>query len=221
MPKPVLVIANKRYSSWSLRPWIAMKTAGIPFTEQQIFLRTPGSYAKLDKISPGGKVPVLIDGKNKIWESLAILEYLAEKFPGKNLWPKDPSARAWARSISNEMHAGFMQLRTHCNMNCVKTVKGYAVPEGALKDAARVEEIWNTTRKKFGLKAKRKGPFLFGEFTIADAMYAPVVTRFRTYGLPANSASRAYMEAVLALPGMQEWITAAKRETEIIPDYEK
>ena len=217
MAKPVLVIANKRYSSWSLRPWIAMKTAGIPFTELQIFLRTPGSYAKLDKISPGGKVPVLIDGKNKIWESLAILEYMAEKFPSKKLWPKDPSVRAWARSISNEMHAGFMQLRTHCNMNCVKTVKGYAVPDGALKDAARIEEIWNVTRKKFG----KKGPFLFGAFTNADAMYAPVVTRFKTYGLPANLTSRAYMEAVLALSGMQEWIAAAKRETEIIPDYEK
>lgn len=221
MAKPVLVIANKRYSSWSLRPWIAMKTAGISFMEKQIFLRTPGSYAKLDKISPGGKVPVLIDGKNKIWESLAILEYLAEKFPSKNLWPKDPSARAWARSISNEMHAGFMNLRTHCNMNCVKTVKGYAVPETALKDAARVEEVWNTARKKFGAKAKSKDPFLFGAFTNADAMYAPVVTRFKTYDLPANSVSRAYMEAVLALPAMREWIASAKQETEIIQDYEK
>lgn len=217
MSKPVLVIANKRYSSWSLRPWIAMKTAGISFTEKQIFLRTPGSYAKLDKISPGGKVPVLIDGKITIWESLAILEYLAEKFPKKNLWPKNPERRAYARSISNEMHAGFMALRTYCNMNCVKAVKGFKVPEAALKDAARVEEIWSTAKKKYG----GKGPFLFGPFTIADAMYAPVVTRFKTYNLPANSVSRAYMEAVLALPAMQEWIASAKQETEIIQDYEK
>lgn len=217
MPKPVLVIANKRYSSWSLRPWIAMKASGIPFEEKQIFLRKPDSYKKLDKVSPGGKVPVLIDGKNTVWESLAILEYLAEKFPKKNLWPKDSSARTWARSISNEMHGGFTALRTHCNMNCVKLIKGFMVPDGALKDAARVEAIWNTTRKKFA----KKGPFLFGSFTNADAMYAPVVTRFKTYGLPANTVSRAYMEVILELPAMKEWIHAAKQETEIIPDYEK
>ena len=216
MSKRILVIANKRYSSWSLRPWLMMEQAGIPFEEKQIFLRKPDSAKKIKVFSESGRVPVLIEGDIAVWESLAIGEYLAESFPNKNLWPKNKAARAAARAIASEMHAGFTALRTHCPMNCVKQKRGVKLNGEVLSDVARIQEIWRDARKKFG----KEGAFLFGQFSIADAMYAPVVTRFQTYGIPVDMVSRSYMEAILSLPAMQEWIRAAKEEKEIIPDYE-
>lgn len=216
MSQRILIIANKRYSSWSLRPWLVMKTAGIPFEEKQIFLRKPDSVEKIGKISPSGKVPVLIDGKVVVWESLAICEYLAELYPQKDLWPKNREARAFARSISHEMHAGFTGLRSQCPMNCVTIKSGRKLNEPVFSDVQRIQEIWTEARKKYG----NKGAFLFGDFSIADAMYAPVVTRFKTYGIATSAICRSYMEAVLSLPAMKAWVDAAKKEKETIPDYE-
>ncbi len=177
----LLVIGNKNYSSWSLRPWIALKVLGIPFDELRIPLYRPGSKERILGYSPAGKVPVLRDGDTVVWDSLAILEYLAERHP--QLWPTDRTERAQARAIAAEMHSGFAKLREHMSMN---------------------------TRKR--------GPFLFGAFTAADAMYAPVVLRFRTYDVQVRKQS--YMDAMLALPAMREWIEAAEREPESIPEQD-
>jgi glutathione S-transferase len=201
----ILVIGNKNYSSWSLRPWLALKVFGFEFDERRIPLYGPGTKEAILKHSPAGKVPVLIDGPTTVWDSLAILEYLAER--NRKLWPVDPADRAKARSISAEMHSGFTNLREHMSMNVRKRypAKGRA-PEVRV-EIERIKAIWNECRK----------PFLFGPFSAADAMYAPVVLRFRTYGVELPRAGRAYMEAMLELPAMQEWIAAAESETETIP----
>ncbi len=212
-----LVIGNKRYSSWSFRPWMVLKQAGIPFKETQIFLRTPGATKKIEKLSPGGRVPVLIDGKRTIWESLAICEYLAEKYPFEGLWPKDAEARSVARSISSEMHAGFQNLRTHLPCHFVARYRNFKIPAEARSDIQRILEIWTGCRKKWG----RGGAFLFGNWSIADAMFAPVVFRFLAYGVKVDPVSRSYMKAIESLPATQEWVRQAAREAARIPAYEK
>jgi len=201
-----LVIGNKNYSSWSLRPWLAMKMLGLAFEEIHISLYGPGSKERILAHSPAGRVPILKDGDTVVWDSLAIVEYLAERHP--QLWPRERAERARARAISAEMHSGFAALREHMSMNVRKRYPGKGRTPEVEKDIARISAIW----------AEARGPFLFGEFTAADAMYAPVVLRFRTYGV--EGANRRYREAVLALPAMREWIEAAEREGEAIPELD-
>ena len=214
-----LIIGNKNYSSWSLRPWIALKVAGIPFDEIVIPLYLPGSPEEILKYSPAGKVPVLIHDDEHVWESLAVLEHLAERFPEAHLWPEDARARSLARVVSAEMHAGFMALRRDCTMNMWLPPKPRPQSEAVMADVARIEALWGDCRARYG----EGGPFLFGAFTAVDAMYAPVVSRFHVYGIPVNATSRAYMAAMMALPAWREWYDAAMKETWIMrhnePDW--
>ena len=203
-----LIIGNKNYSSWSLRPWIAMKLAGIEFDERVIPLYEPGSREQVLKFSPAGKVPVLIDGDMPIWESLAILEHLAEKFPQAGLWPADARTRSHARVVANEMHGGFMPLRRNCPMNIWLPPKQRPQPDEVIDNVRRIDALWSDCRARFG----QNGPFLFGAFGAADAMYAPVVSRLHSYGLEVGPVSRAYMDAVMALPAWGEWREAALKE---------
>lgn len=205
----ILVIGNKNYSSWSLRPWVAMKVLGIPFEEKRIPLDQAATKQDMLRYNPAGKVPCLVDGGTTVWDSLAILEYLAEKHPA--LWPADPPARARARSVSAEMHSGFTAVRTHMPMNVRNRYSGKGRTPEVLAEVERIDSIWNEAR----------GPFLFGAFSAADAMYAPVVFRFRTYEPPLSAASRAYRDAMLALPAMREWSGAAEREAEALPKYDE
>ncbi len=209
MAVPLLVIGNKNYSSWSLRPWLAMKVLGMPFQELRIPLYGASSKQELLKHSPTGKVPCLVDGATRVWDSLAILETLAERDP--RVWPADAALRARARSISAEMHSGFPNLRQHMSMNIRKRHPGKGRTPEVLAEIARVKEIWSECR----------GPFLFGAFCAADAMYAPVVLRVRTYAVELQGACRAYADAVLALPALQEWIGDAERETESLAQFEQ
>lgn len=215
MSIPILVIGNKNYSSWSLRPWLAMKVLGIGFQELRIALYGPGAREEILRYSPSGKVPCLVEGATRVWDSLAILEYLAESHAA--LWPADPAARALARSISAEMHSGFASLRDHMPMNVRKRHPGKGRTPEVLEEIARIVTLWGECRERHG----GAGPHLFGRFTAADAMYAPVVLRFRTYGVELPAACGAYVDAVLALPAMQEWIAAAERETESIAEIER
>jgi glutathione S-transferase len=203
-----LVIGNKNYSSWSLRPWLAMKVHGIPFDEKRIALYTAGSKEEIVRYSPAGKVPILKDGATLVWESLAILEHLAERYP--RLWPRDAGERAKARSLAAEMHAGFARLREHMSMNVRKRYPGKGRTPEVLADIARITAIW----------AEAKGPFLFGEFGAADAMYAPVVARFHTYAVEVGAVARAYMQAMMALPAWSEWRTAALAEPWVLAEDE-
>ena len=213
-----LVIGNKNYSSWSFRPWIAMKALGIPFEEVLIPFGTPIGNPefkqRLAAYTPVGLVPVLIDGDTHVWETLAILEYLAEKFPGKHLWPADAKARAQARALASEMHAGFSALRGECPMNMRRPVRTRALPPAAQTNVARIETMWTEARARHG------GPFLFGNFSAADAMYAPVVSRLFTYGIKVNRDALAYMEAMMALPAWAEWKAASLKEEWIVPEDE-
>ncbi|GAA0581737.1 glutathione S-transferase family protein [Caenispirillum bisanense] len=212
-----LVIGNKTYSSWSLRPWLALKVKGIAFDEQVVPLYEGDWKAALLEASPAGKVPVLLDAGTVVWDSLAILEYLADRHPTLRLWPSEAEARTRARCIAAEMHSGFTALRSAMPMNCRKDLSGKVTVEGALAaDVARVQAIWRDTRAEFGAG----GPFLFGGFTAADAMYAPVVTRFRTYGVAVDEPCGDYMQAVLDLPAMQEWYADAAAEPWTIPHAE-
>jgi glutathione S-transferase len=203
-----LLIGNKNYSSWSFRPWIAMTVAGIPFTEEVISLDAEDFKARVTKISGSGKVPALLDGDVRVWETLAILDYLAETFPQAGLWPAERAARAHARAIAAEMHAGFTALRRECAMNMWRPVMARELTPQALADVSRIDAIWTDCRTRFGAG----GPFLFGGFGAADAMYAPVVSRFHTYAIKVSAVTRAYMEAVMGLPAWQEWRAAALRE---------
>jgi len=216
-----LVIGNKNYSSWSLRPWIAMKVAGIAFDEVVIPLYEPGSCEAVLSYSPAAKVPVLIDGDQHIWESLAILEHLAERFPAARLWPADARARSHARVVAAEMHAGFMALRKACPMNLWLPPRPRPQSGEVMAEVARIEEIWSDCRARFG--GQQDGPFLFGAYGAADAMYAPVVARLHHFGIPVGSGARAYMEAVMALPAWTEWRDAALDEPWIMrhnePDW--
>jgi glutathione S-transferase len=203
-----LFIANKCFSSWSLRPWIAMKHLRMPFEETVIRLRQPDTKANIRALARSEKVPCLHHRKQVIWESIAILEYLAELFPDAELWPKDPQARALARSLSAEMHSGFVELRNQWGMN-LRRKKTPKPLEGAARDQAkRIEDYWRRMRSSFG----RGGPFLFGRFTAADAMYAPVVTRFDTYGGTLSPDTRAYCDAILATDAMKQWYSEAAAE---------
>jgi glutathione S-transferase len=210
-----LVIGNKNYSSWSMRPWLAMRVAGIGFEEIRVPLYQPESKPEILKYSPAGKVPILIKAETSVWESLAILEYLSECFTEKKLWPADPARRAYARTICAEMHVGFPALRANLTMNLRRTFATHSTAPDVLADIARVQEIWSKCLAKSG------GPFLFGAFGNADAMFAPVVTRFLTYSVAANETSRHYMSAVRNLPAVEEWYQAAMRETEILPQFER
>ena len=211
-----LIIGNKNYSSWSLRPWLAMKAAGIAFEETVVSLEAKDFKARVTALSRAGRVPVLIDGEVRIWESLAILEYLAEKFPAAGLWPRAAAARACARAIASEMHAGFMPLRRHLPMNMWRPVKSRPLDADALANVARIDRIWSECRLKFG----GGGAFLFGTFGAADAIYAPVVSRFHTYAVEVSVAAREYMRAVMALPAWIEWRDAARRESWVLPHDE-
>jgi glutathione S-transferase len=213
MSTPILVIGNKNYSSWSLRPWLAMKVLGIPFQELRIPLYGPGASDEIKRYSPAGKVPCLVDGATRVWDSLAILEYLAEAHP---LWPQAVAARARARSISAEMHSGFFDLRQHMSMNIRRQFPDKGRTPGVLADIDRIVAIWSECRAEFG----GSDEFLFGRFGAADAMFAPVVLRFRTYEVQLPAACRRYADAILALAPMREWIAAAERETERIEKFE-
>jgi len=212
-----LVIGNKNYSSWSLRPWLAMKHAGIQFSEVNLLLQRADTREKILRYSPSGRVPCLIDGELTVFDSLAICEYVNEKTGdrqvGGSLWPHDIAERARARSVVAEMHSGFAALRTHMPMNIRsrEADKGAAAlrREDVAAEVARIQAVWNDC-------LAQGGPMLFGNFSIADAFYAPVVTRFATYGVKLSPLLTAYSENVMSLPAMQQWITAAKAETETI-----
>ena len=204
-----LVIGDKNLSSWSLRPWLAMKQAGIDFSERKILLDRPETKSEIRKYSPSGRVPCLIDGDIAIWDSLSICEYLAEKFPDRHLWPEEPMARALARSVSAEMHSGFAALRSLWPMNFVREDMRH-LTYGVDDDIARIAEIWESARRDHAAG----GPFLFGAFSIADAMYAPVVSRFVTYGpvvLPPRAAE--WFATMRSLPAMKAWGEGAAAET--------
>jgi glutathione S-transferase len=206
-----LVIGDKNLSSWSLRPWLAMRQCGIPFAEECIRLRQPDSKAEILRHTPSGKVPALKTRTGVVWDSLAILEYLAERHPEHRLWPQDEEARAAARSIAAEMHAGFVTLRNDMPVDLLSRLPSPPMSAALEADLRRIAAIWKDTRARFG----QGGPFLFGAFTNVDAMYAPVATRFRTYGVDLarygdEGTGAAYAEAVLALPAMAEWAEGAK-----------
>ena len=213
-----LVIGNKNYSSWSLRPWIAMKALGVAFEEILIPFGTPLGNPefkqRLRAYTPAGLVPVLIDGDTQVWETLAILEYLAEKFPEKHFWPADIRARAQARALSSEMHAGFGALRNECPVNFRRPVRARQLSAVARANVARLDTMWSDCRARHG------GPFLFGNFCAADAMYAPVVARLHTYGIEVSREALGYMEAMMALPAWAEWRTGALAESWIVPEDE-
>ncbi len=216
MNKLHLVIGNKNYSSWSLRPWMALAMAGIPFTETVILLDQPDTKAAIAAHSSAGRVPVLHDGTQTIWESLAILEYLAEGFPDKQLWPAARATRAVARSMANEMHAGFHALRSACPMNLRRPRRKLPLTDHVRADVARLEELWRAARRVHG----EDGPFLFGHFTNVDAMYAPVVTRLDTYMVDVAADTRAYMDTVMATTAFRAWRDAALQEPWTVPSDE-
>jgi glutathione S-transferase len=212
-----LVIGNKNYSSWSMRPWLALRANNIAFEEVFIPLYTGEADKKrILSFTDSGKVPALIDGDVTIWDSLSIIEYAAERFPEAGLWPKDRAARAHARSVSAEMHSGFMALRNECGMNLHRPVRPTALSDDARANIARVQQIWIDCRARYS----GAGPFLFGSFGAADAMFAPVVHRFRTYAVATEPETQAYMDTMMALPAFQEWTRAALAETLIIDKFE-
>jgi glutathione S-transferase len=211
-----LIIGNKLYSSWSLRPWLLLKAFDIPFEEIVIPLYREGSRERILEHSPSGKVPCLIDGVT-VWESLAIVEYLAETYPGQAIWPKEKAARAHARSASTEMHAGFQALRQSCPMNLGKRFVANDRGPAVKSELARIEALWAEARSRFG----RGGPFLYGAFSAADAMYAPVVTRLDTYQLEVSAKTREYMDAILKHPAFVAWREAALKEPWDLPHYEE
>lgn len=213
-----LIVGNKNYSSWSLRPWIAMKAAVIPFEEQVVSLDAPDFKAVVGAVSGPGKVPVLVDGGVSVWESLAIIEYVAEKFPAAGLWPADAGARALARAVAHEMHAGFQPLRKLMPMNQARAVIKRELTPDVAANIKRIEALWADCRARYG--GKNGGPFLFGRFGAADAMYAPIVARFHTYAVEVGAPARAYMDAIMALPAWREWRAAALQETWVLPEDE-
>jgi glutathione S-transferase len=209
-----LILGNKNYSSWSFRPWLALKVAGIPFEETVLPIYIPGAREKILEFSPSGKVPVLIDGEVRVWESLAIVEYAAEKFPAAGLWPPERAVRAHARAVANEMHGGFLPLRRACPMNMRRPPGAITLSADVLANVARIDEIWTDCRARY------RGPFLFGAFGAADAMFAPVVSRLHTYAVAVGPVAGAYMDAVMALPAWAEWQAAAIEERWALPEFE-
>jgi glutathione S-transferase len=211
-----LVIGNKNYSSWSLRPWLLMRHAGIDFEEVQVRLSVDSFAAEIARHSPAGKVPVLVDGDISVWDTLSIAEYLAKRFPEKALWPAGRAESAYARSICAEMHAGFTNLRSQLPMNVTAVLPGCGWNVAVQRDVDRIAQIWSDLRARHG----DAGPFLFGAFTIADAYFAPVVSRFATYGIRLPDAAKAYADFMLELPAMQAWIAAAREERDFLADDE-
>lgn len=211
-----MVIGNKNYSTWSLRSWLLMRVADISFGEVLLPLDTDEFEQKIHDYSSSGCVPVLIEGKTAIWDTLAIAEYLAEVFPEKHLWPADATARAQARAVSAEMHSGFPDLRRELPMNLRRPVGAVPVSKGTLGDIDRIFKIWRGCREEWG----RGGQFLFGDFSIADAFYAPVATRFRTYGLELDEIVGSYVEVIHRLPAFLEWQQEARDEPWIIESDE-
>ncbi len=213
-----LVIGNKNWSSWSLRPWLAMRRMQLPFEEINVRLRQPDSKDAITRYSPSGLVPLLLDGDLAVWDSLAILEYLAEAHPDDALWPAERRARAVARCVSAEMHSGFVPLRSACPMEILATIPLDPVPEEVAANIRRIIAIWQDCRRDYG----DGGPFLFGAFTAADAMYAPVASRFRTY-VPDlarygdDGTAAAYVEAIFAMPEMDLWTAGARTEVASAP----
>ena len=212
-----LVIGNKNYSSWSMRPWLALRASNIPFEEIFISLYTGAAdKQRILDFSRAGKVPILIDGDLAIWDSLAIVEYIAERFPEKRLWPEHPVQRAHARSVSAEMHSGFAALRNECGMNLHRPIRAIELSDEARANIARVEEIWADCRERYG----KSGPYLFGTFSAVDAMFAPVVHRFRTYAVAVRKETLAYMDTMMTLPAFAEWTKAGLAETIVIEKFE-
>ncbi len=210
-----LVIGTRNYSSWSLRPWILLRHLGLEFTERQFHFGTPEFDAEVPKLSPTRLVPVLIDGERRVWESLAICEYASE-LAGDRGWPADSRLRAAARSVATEMHAGFTALRNACPMNARATGRRVPMTPPVGQDLARIDAIWSGCRRDHG----DRGAYLFGEFSIADAMYAPVVLRIRTYGLPLSELAARYQETMLSDRHLGEWIAAACEESVVVPHEE-
>jgi glutathione S-transferase len=211
-----IYIGNKNYSSWSLRGWLMLKHTGVDFTEEVIGLDEPSTRTDILRHSPSARVPAVKHGDFVVWESLAIGEYLAELFPAAQLWPMAATARAVARAVSSEMHAGFAALRSHLPMNIRSSFPNRGVTPEVQADINRITALWRDCRRRFG----EGGAFLFGAFTIADAMYAPVVSRFRTYKIEFDDETQPYADALWALPMMQEWAAAARNEPAIIEKYE-
>ncbi|MET3117930.1 glutathione S-transferase [Undibacterium sp. GrIS 1.8] len=210
-----LVIGNKNYSSWSMRPWVAMKAFGIPFEEIRILLDMPDTTAQIAEYSLAGRVPVLLAKDITVWDSLAICEFLAEQFPLLNLWPEDVAARAMARSVCAEMHSGFSALRKEMPMNIKAFAPGAGRTAGSQADIGRISEIWEDCLAKYGAHA-----YLFGDFSIADAYFAPVVMRFKTYAVSLAPALQAYAERIEAHPAVAQWMQEALTEAEEIPSDE-
>lgn len=215
MNKLTLVIGNKNYSSWSFRPWLFLKHNRVSFSEIRIPLYQEGSSAELRKYSPSGLVPALIHGDLTVWDSLAICEYVSEVFLGGGGWPKDPRARAVARSVSAEMHAGFQNVRSNLPMNLKASFSWRHVNDEVEREIGRIIDIWETCRSHAA-----GGPWLFGEFSIADAMFAPVALRFHVYGVPLGDVARQYVQSVLALKETQAWHADALKETEVLSQME-
>ncbi len=211
-----LILANKAYSSWSLRPWILLAQLKIPFEEVVIPMDQPETRANMLKYAPTGKCPSLHDGKIAVWESLAIIEYVAEAYPEKPVWPKGKAARAHARSLANEMHGGFGALRQACPTNFRRPVRAIALNDEVRVDVVRIEAAWALARATFG----KGGPFLFGRFSAADAMFAPVVNRFDVYDIPVSKPTRAYMAMIMALPVWKAWVADARAEPWRIERYD-
>ncbi len=212
-----LVIGNKNYSSWSMRPWMALKGTGIAFDEVVIPLYTGvADKQRILDVTRSGKVPALVDGGITVWDSLAIIEYAAERFPDTRLWPQDIAIRAHARSVSAEMHSSFMPLRNECGMNIHRPIRPKPLSEDAQANIARIQQIWTECRALYGAK----GPYLFGGFSGADAMFAPVIHRFRTYAIDVTAPVREYMDTMLANAAFQEWTSGALAESWVIERFE-
>lgn len=207
-----LIIGNKNYSSWSLRPWLLMAHHQLAFDEERIPLDEPGTKDRILKASAAGKVPVLKDGDLTVWDSLAICEYVSEKYLENRGWPADINARAEARAVSAEMHSGLSAIRGQMPMNCRATGRSVPMTPELEQEIARVDSLWSHYRQKYGAN----GPWLFGEFSIADCMYAPVTSRFATYGVDLSDTARAYQQQVLNSEAMQAWVQAGREETEIV-----
>jgi glutathione S-transferase len=212
--KPTLILGNKNYSSWSLRGWLVLRKSGIDFEEYPVALSTPEGDQQLAEETPAGLVPVLIDGEITVWESLAIAEYAAERNPA--LWPTDRAARAMARSVAAEMHAGFGALRHALPMNCRAHGRRVSIDAAVQRDIDRVQRIWSDCRTRYG----NDGPWLFGAFSVADAMYAPVASRFATYGVEGPAVVRGYVTTVLGDPDVATWYAAAAEEGAVIEEEE-
>ncbi len=213
-----LVVGNKNYSSWSMRPWVALKGVGIPFEEVSIPLYTGAAdKARILAVTPSGKVPALVDGDITVWDSLAIIEYAAETHPDAGLWPVNTAARAHARSVCAEMHSSFQALRNECGMNLHRPVGAKPLSDTAKADIARIQAIWTDCRARYG----HLGPYLFGSFGAADAMYAPVVHRFRVYAIGVTDIVAAYMATMAVEPAFAAWTTEGLAETLLIPQFEE